>query len=62
MTSPGIEPLFLNGICIPLKGEFSYGINAGDNINYDLNGRFKRVGTAYISYDLNSRVNKVGRL
>jgi hypothetical protein len=42
------------------SGEFSYGMIAGDNINYDLNGRVNRVGTAYISYDLNGRVNKVG--
>ena len=44
------------------KGEFSYGMIAGDDISYDYKGRVSWVGKVQISYDYQGRVSYVGRL
>lgn len=42
------------------SGEFSYGMIAGDYINYDLNGNVSKIGSVYITYGMNGHINKVG--
>lgn len=44
------------------NGDFSYGMIAGDNIIYDLNGRVSTVGTVSIMYNLDGQVSHVGKV
>jgi hypothetical protein len=39
------------------KGEFSYGMIAGDKINYDYQGRVSSVGRLNVFYDYQGRIS-----
>ncbi|MBC3542016.1 hypothetical protein ACFSC6_08770 [Rufibacter sediminis] len=48
-------------IILSPKGKITnYVINADGDIDFDLEGRLKKMGTIDISYDFNGRINRIG--